>query len=99
MTDPKTDRELLREYAEQGCEESFRALVQRHVDLVFATAMRGLSEQGAAQEITQNVFIALARKAPWLRSEINLAGWLHKTARLETRQWWRGELRRQRRER
>jgi hypothetical protein len=51
-----------------------------------------------AKEVTQNVFIALARKAPWWRGEVTRAGWLHKTALLEARQRWRGELRRQRRE-
>jgi RNA polymerase sigma factor (sigma-70 family) len=98
MAELKTDRELLRDYAELGSESAFRALVERHLDLVFATALRGLNNAGAAEEITQNVFIALARKAAWLRGEASLAGWLHKTALLEVRQWWRGELRRRRRE-
>jgi RNA polymerase sigma factor (sigma-70 family) len=98
MVEPKTDRELLRDYTERGSESAFQALVERHLDLVFATAHRGLSDAGAAQEISQNVFIALARKAAWLRSETSLAGWLHKTTLLEVRRWWRGELRRQRRE-
>ncbi len=98
MVEPKTDRELLRDYTERGSESAFQALVERHLDLVFATAHRGLSDAGAAQEISQNVFIALARKAAWLRGETSLAGWLHKTALLEVRRWWRGELRRQRRE-
>ncbi len=98
MVEPKTDRELLRDYTERGSESAFQALVERHLDLVFATAHRGLNDTGAAQEISQNVFIALARKAAWLRGETNLAGWLHKTALLEVRRWWRGELRRQRRE-
>src|SRR2546427_211955 len=98
MAELKTDRDLLREYAERGCERAFQALVERHVDLVFATALRGLKDTGAAQEITQNVFIMLARKAAWLRGEISVAGWLHKSALFEIRRWWRGELRRQRRE-
>src|SRR5882762_6260359 len=98
MAELKTDRELLREYAHCGSESAFQALVQRHLDLVFATVLRGVSDTGAAQEITQNVFIALARKAAWLQGEVSLAGWLHKTALLEVRSWWRGESRRRRRE-
>jgi RNA polymerase sigma factor (sigma-70 family) len=98
MPNLKTDRDLLREYTETGVENAFQTLVQRHVDLVFATAHRGLNDFGTAQEITQNVFIALARKAAWLRGETNLAGWLHKTTILEIRLWWRGQLRRQKRE-
>src|SRR5258708_6407287 len=98
MAQLKTDPELLREYAEGGSEGAFQALVERHVDLVFATAVRGLGDPGVAQEITQNVFVTLARKAAWLRGEVSLAGWLHKAALLEIRRWWRGELRRQQRE-
>jgi RNA polymerase sigma factor (sigma-70 family) len=98
MTELRTDQDLLREFTECGSEGAFQSLVQRHVNLVFATALRGLVDAGAAQEVTQNVFIALARKAAWLRGEVALAGWLHKTALLETRQRWRGQLRRQRRE-
>lgn len=98
MAELKSDRELLRDYAEGRNEHAFPMLVQRHLDLVFSTAVRGLGNVQAAQEITQNVFIALARKAVWLRGETSLSGWLHKTTLLEVRRWWRGELRRQRRE-
>jgi RNA polymerase sigma factor (sigma-70 family) len=98
MVELKPDRELLREYVEDGSEPAFQTLVERHLDLVFATALRGLNQAEAAREITQNVFIALARKAPWLRSDFSVAGWLHRTTLLEVRRWWRGELRRQRRE-
>jgi RNA polymerase sigma factor (sigma-70 family) len=98
MTGSKTDQVLLREFAERASEIAFQSLVERHVDLVFATALRRVGNPGAAQEVTQDVFISLARKAVWLRSEVSLAGWLHKTALLHARQWWRAEHRRQRRE-
>src|SRR6266446_3194589 len=98
MAELKTDRELLIEYAQHGSESAFQALVERHLDVVFATALRGLSDTGTAQEITQNVFIMLARKARWLQSQTSLVGWLHKAALFEVRCWWRGELRRRRRE-
>src|SRR5262245_2882749 len=98
MAEVKTDRELLREYAERGSESAFQALVERHLDLVYATSLRGVNDTGAAQEVAQNVFVTLARKAPWLQGELSVAGWLHKTALLEVRGWWRGELRRRRRE-
>ena len=98
MTELKTDRDLLREYAQSASTPAFQSLVQRHIDLVFATALRGVSDAATAQELTQNVFITLAQKATWLQGETSLAGWLHKTALLEVRHWWRGEFRRQRRE-
>lgn len=98
MAELKTDRQLLREYAREGSESAFAQLVQRHLDLVFGTALRGVKDERVAQEVAQNVFVALARKAAWLGGESSMAGWLHKTALLEVRQHWRGELRRQRRE-
>ena len=98
MNEGRTDQELLRQFVESGSEAAFQSLVERHINLVFATALRRLRDTGTAQEITQNVFVALARKAAWLRGEVGLAGWLHKTAVLEARQWWRGELRRRTRE-
>src|SRR5262249_35053038 len=98
MAELETDRQLLRDYAERGSESAFQELVSRHLDLVFATALRGLNDAGAAQEISQNVFIRLSRKAAWLTAETCLTGWLHKTTLFEVRHWWRGELRRRRRE-
>lgn len=93
-----TDQELLREYVQKGSETAFRSLVGRHMDLVYATALRGLNETQAAQEVTQNVFIMLARKGLWLSGHTSVAAWLHQAALLEVRRWWRGELRRRRRE-
>ncbi len=98
MAELRTDRDLLREYAEDGSESAFRALLERHVNLVFNTASRSLNEAGVAEEITQNVFILLARKAAWLLGDVSLAGWLHKTTLFEVKRWWRGEFRRQRRQ-
>jgi RNA polymerase sigma factor (sigma-70 family) len=98
MIEPVSDQDLLSDFTDRGSESAFQALVQRHADLVFATAVRRVIESAAAQEVTQDVFIALARKAAWLRGEASLAGWLYKTTLLQARQWWRGELRRRRRE-
>ncbi|MGH7868513.1 MAG: RNA polymerase sigma factor [Candidatus Dormibacteraceae bacterium] len=94
----RTDQELLRDYVYRAAEGAFEELVHRHLDLVFGTAFRGLNDTTAAEEITQNVFIALARKALWLVGQPSLAGWLHKTTLLEVRHFWRGELRRRNRE-
>jgi RNA polymerase sigma factor (sigma-70 family) len=92
------DSVLLRDYLHQHSEEAFRSLVQQHTNLVFGTALRRTGNVAAAEEITQNVFLILARKAIWLQHHTSLAAWLHHTTLLEARQWWRGESRRQRRE-
>ncbi|MCW5559823.1 MAG: sigma-70 family RNA polymerase sigma factor, partial [Verrucomicrobiae bacterium] len=98
MESAAPDRELVSAYAREGSEAAFRALVARHVNLVFAAAFRQTGDSGVAEEITQNVFVALARKAPRLAGHETLAGWLHRTAILESKARIRAELRRQRRE-
>src|SRR6266700_528977 len=98
MMSVSTDCELVTAYAARGSENAFRALVTRHVNLVYATALRQVGDAALAEEITQNVFIALARKAPRLAGIQTLAGWLHRSAILEAKARVRAELRRGRRE-
>jgi len=75
------DMELLRQYARQGSEQAFGELVSRHVNLVYSVALRQLCDPHLAEEITQAVFIILARKAASLGDKIILPGWLCRTAR------------------
>lgn len=93
-----SDRELLQEYRLQKSEAAFAALVQRHVKLVYSVALRQVGVPANAEEVTQLVFIVLARKAAGLRPEIVLEGWLHETTRLTALSFLRGERRRQLRE-
>ncbi|MCI0541471.1 MAG: sigma-70 family RNA polymerase sigma factor [Verrucomicrobiales bacterium] len=89
---------LLREFAATRSEVAFAALVRQHVNLVFATALRQVGDRSLAEEISQDVFAALARKAGALGSFTTIAGWLYKATLLECRRRLRSELRRQRRE-
>jgi RNA polymerase sigma factor (sigma-70 family) len=92
------DTELLRQYADQNSEAAFAALVTRHVPLVYSAALRKTGNPSAAEEVTQAVFIILARKARGLRREIALAGWLYQATRLTAANFLRTEIRRARRE-
>jgi RNA polymerase sigma factor (sigma-70 family) len=96
MSEP--DNRLIAEFNARRSEEAFAALVRQHVNLVFATALRQVGDAGAAEEITQNVFVALAQAASKLGSHPTIAGWLHQTALNKSREWLRSELRRRRRE-
>src|SRR3954449_4962499 len=57
------DLELLRDYAVNGSEDSFRTVLERYVGLVYGAALRQVRDSHFAQEITQAVFVILARKA------------------------------------
>lgn len=75
------DMELVREYAARQSEPAFAALVERHINLVYSAALRQSGDAPLAEEITQAVFILLARKAETLRPDTRLSGWLYRTAR------------------
>lgn len=93
-----SDDALIRQFNRERCESAFAALVERHVQLVFATALRQVGNHQSAEEITQNVFLALARKAGRLAGHQTVAGWLYQATLREARLALRTQLRRQRRE-
>ena len=94
----RDDITLLREFAATKSEAAFAALVQRHLGLVYSTALRSAGSNHAAEEIAQAVFIILAQKAGKLSPRIVLSGWLYQTTRLTAANFLRGEIRRQKRE-
>jgi RNA polymerase sigma factor (sigma-70 family) len=95
---PTDDSALLRQYAERNSEDAFAALVTRHINLVYSAALRQVGEPHNAEEITQAVFIILARKAASLRHAKALTSWLFQTTRLTANNFVRREMRRRRRE-
>jgi RNA polymerase sigma factor (sigma-70 family) len=100
---PKSDAQLLREYAESGSESAFTELVARHTDLVYSAALRQVSSSDLACDVAQNVFTSLARGARTLAGKLNpdasLAGWLCRCTRNLTLNLRRDDFRRQSRER
>jgi RNA polymerase sigma factor (sigma-70 family) len=91
------DLELLRQWLDGGSEDAFRTIVDRHINLVYGTARRLALNSHEAEEITQTVFILLARKAERLSARTVLAGWLYRATGHVAAQLLRSEGRRHRR--
>src|SRR4051812_25050757 len=89
------DAELLAHYAADRSEIAFAELVHRHVDLVYSAALRQLGgNHHLAQDVTQMVFVDLAKKASALSRHPALAAWLHRCTRYAVFNTRRKEARR-----
>src|SRR5882724_3477901 len=95
---PTDDSALLQQYAENRSDEAFAALVTRHINLVYSVALRSVGDPHQAEEITQGVFILLAKKAAQLRHDRALSSWLFQATRLTVSNFVRSESRRHHRE-
>lgn len=79
MTD---DSELLRRYVRERSESAFTELVQRKAGLVYSAALRQVGgDTLLAQDVSQSVFIDLARKAAQLVDRPILTSWLYTCTR------------------
>jgi RNA polymerase sigma factor (sigma-70 family) len=91
-------RQLLRKFSGERSEAAFRELVRRHSPLVYGTAVRMLAgDRAAAQDVTQEVFTLLARKAGGLHQVI-LPAWLYRQTCRRASNHVRTESRRKQRE-
>ena len=93
------DMTLVREYAQSNSEQAFATLVSRHINLVYSVALRQVGAPHVAEEVTQTVFIILARKAKALGPNTILSGWLCRTARYISADTLKIQRRRESRER
>jgi RNA polymerase sigma factor (sigma-70 family) len=92
------DLTLLRDYSRNHSESAFASLVERHINLVHSVALRQVRDPHLAEDVTQAVFIILARKAGTLGDNTILSGWLCRVTRYVSSRALRGEWRRQQRE-
>src|SRR3954468_10371336 len=92
------DAQLLSEFAANRSETAFRTLTDRYINLVHSAALRRVGDAQLAQDISQAVFILLARKAGSLSAGTVLAGWLYRTTNFVAERALRSNRRRERRE-
>lgn len=93
------DSELLHHYTADHSEDAFAALVQRYLNLVYFAALRRTNgDAPLAQDVTQQVFAALAGHAAALQHHTVLTGWLYVTTRHAAANAMRTEQRRLHRE-
>jgi len=90
------DHTLLLIYACSHDADAFAQLVKRYSALVFSIASRVTGNTATAEDVTQDCFFALARKAASIRG--SLPAWLHRVALNRSMQVARNEARRQRHE-
>lgn len=92
------DYGLLREYVRNRSQEAFRELVDRHLGMAYSAACRMVRDPHLAQEVVQNAFSTLARKADSVEPPQTVAGWLYNTTRHFAMHAVRTEQRRRERE-
>jgi RNA polymerase sigma-70 factor (ECF subfamily) len=66
--------------SQQGNQDAFAFLVQRHQRRVFTMVLRMLQDDEEASEITQNAFLAAWQGLPSFRGEARFATWLYRIA-------------------
>lgn len=76
------DALLVQEFQRTGDEAHFKALVERHRKPVFRLVLSilGAGHHGAAEELTQDVFIKVFRKLHQFRGEAKFSSWLYRIA-------------------
>ncbi len=66
--------------SQQGDQDAFALLVQRHQRLVFNLSLRMVQDYEDASEVTQEAFLAAWQGLPSFRNEARFATWLYRIA-------------------
>ncbi len=89
-----TDTGLLERFTREHAQDAFTELVKRHVGLVYTAARRQVHSHHGAQEVSQDVFLELARHAHRIAPGQPLGPWLYVVTRRTAIDYLRRESRR-----
>ena len=92
------DSDLIRRFVDEHSQEAFAEIVRRRIGLVYSAALRQVRDAHRAEDVTQEVFVDLARKARSLTRHPALIGWLYTSTHFAAAKLVRTEQRRARRE-
>lgn len=92
------DNDLLGQFTREQSQDAFTELVNRHLNLVYTAAFRQVRSSQLAEEVSQTVFLGLAREAAKLRRDTLLTAWLYTVTHRTSVDVVRREARRQARE-
>src|SRR5689334_10666309 len=73
------DAELLHQLSTTRSEAALNTLVERYLPLVYSAAMRQVGNATLAEQVTQVVFILLARTAERFSGNATVVGWVYTT--------------------
>ena len=90
------DAALLERYAGAADAAAFAELVRRYAGMVYATARRVTGDPSAAEDVSQDCFLRLARASQDIRG--SLPAWLHRTSLNRSLEVVRSDRARRRRE-
>ena len=76
----RSDQELIEEFRSGRDEAIFRAIMERHGQMVFHVCRRVLSSATDVEDAFQSTFLTLIRRGHTVRRHASLASWLHGVA-------------------
>jgi RNA polymerase sigma factor (sigma-70 family) len=83
-----TDSQLVKS-ALEGQEDAFKEIYERYYKMAFRLSYRLLSHKEAAEDVTQEVFIKMARSLVQFREDASFKTWVTKIVVNSTRDYWR----------
>ncbi|MEP4077548.1 RNA polymerase sigma factor [Haloferula sp.] len=94
----ESDGKLLTRFAKDRDDAAFNAITARYLGLIYHTALRRTGNRPMAEEVSQNVLCAVAKKALKLANHPErLPAWLHRATLFESSKAMRSEVSQQRR--